>query len=138
MVLPQRLKVLHVVDSLETGGLERVVTDLALAQAARGDVPSVFSINDTGGFRQVLEAGGIAVVQGAKRRTADLGVLRRLRNSVQSGPVDVVHAHNFVPNYYAAAALLSLRRPPPLVVTCHDMGTRLSNRKLRLLFRLAL
>src|SRR5690606_20512624 len=78
MVLPQRLKVLHVVDSLEFGGLERVVTDLALAQRAGGDDVAVFSINDTGGHRRTLEAAGITAIQGGKRSTADLGVLRAL------------------------------------------------------------
>ena len=108
MVLPQRLKVLHVVDSLEFGGLERVVTDLALAQQAVGDQVAVFSINDTGGHRRTLEAAGIEVVQGGKRSTADLGVLRALWRSVRRA--DVVHAHNFVPNYYSAAALLATSR----------------------------
>ena len=35
----------------------------------------------------------------------------------------------------AAAALLGMRQPPAQVVTCHDMGTRLSNRRLRWLFK---
>jgi len=138
MVLPQRLKVLHVVDSLELGGLERVVTDLAIAQRDVEEGVAVFSICDTGGHRHTLEAAGVRVVQGGKRRTADLGVLRRLWQAVHDTGADVVHAHNFVPNYYAAAALLAIGRPPALVTTCHDMGFRLSDRKLRLLFRLSL
>lgn len=138
MVSPQPLNILHVVDSLELGGLERVVTDLAISQVARGNSVSVFSINDTGGHRGTLEAEGIRVVQGGKRRTADLHVLRLLWRTIVQGGVDVVHAHNFVPTYYAAAALVPLRRRPPLVTTCHDMGTRLSDRKLRMLFRLSL
>lgn len=135
MVLPQRLKVLHVVDSLELGGLERVVTDLALAQQCAGDEVAVFSINDTAGHRFTLETAGIPVIQGGKRSTADLGVLRALWQGVCEA--DIVHAHNFVPNYYCAAALLAASRKP-LVLTCHDMGFRLRDRKLRLLFRLSL
>ncbi len=135
MVLPQRLKVLHVVDSLELGGLERVVTDLALAQQRAGDDVAVFSINDTAGHRRTLEAAGIPVIQGGKRSTADLRVLRALWQRVRKA--DVVHAHNFVPNYYCAAVLLAASRRPQ-VLTCHDMGFRLSDRKLRLLFRLSL
>ena len=138
MVLPQRLKVLHVVDSLELGGLERVVTDLAIAQRDVEEGVAVFSISDTGGHRDTLEAAGIRVIQGGKRRTADLGVLRRLRRAVHELDADIVHAHNFVPNYYAAAALLAIGRRPALVTTCHDMGFRLSDRKLRTLFRLSL
>jgi glycosyltransferase involved in cell wall biosynthesis len=134
----RNLSVMHVVDSLELGGLERVVTDLSIAQKADECSVSVFSINNTGGHRDTLEAEGIPVIQGGKRRTADPHVLRRLWQTIVRNRVDVVHAHNFVPNYYAAAALLPLRRRPPLVVTCHDMGQRLSDRRLRMLFRLSL
>jgi glycosyltransferase involved in cell wall biosynthesis len=138
MVLPRRLNILHVVDSLELGGLERVVTDLAITQAAAGDQVKVFSISNTAGHRLALEAAGIEVVQGGKRRTADPAVLRALWNTVRGHGTEVVHAHNFVPNYYAAAALLPMREPPALVATCHDMGFRLADRKLSVLFRLSL
>jgi glycosyltransferase involved in cell wall biosynthesis len=52
--------------------------------------------------------------------------------------VRVVHAHNFVPNYYCATAMLGTGGPRTLVGTCHDMGTRLSNRKLRWMYRMSL
>jgi glycosyltransferase involved in cell wall biosynthesis len=48
--------------------------------------------------------------------------------------MDVIHSHNFVPNYYSAAAMLGMRAAPVLVSTCHDMGKRLSNRRLRWLY----
>src|SRR5690606_24346412 len=63
-------------------------------------------------------------------------VLRALRHA--AADADVVHAHNFTPNYYAATALLGLPRSPVLVGSCHDMGARLSNRKLRLMYRWSL
>lgn len=130
------LRLLHVVDSLEVGGLERVVVDLARAQQQRGHRVAVFSITETGGLRDELERAGVPVLIGAKRRPFDLGVLARLRRAATDR--DVVHAHNFVPNYYAAAALLALRRAPVQVCTCHDMGARLADRKLRWLFRWSL
>ena len=129
------LGIVHVVDSLEYGGLERVVTDLAIEQKARGHDVRVFSILRTGGFIDALEEAGIPVTVGAKRRTMDLGVVRRLRELVLADGVHVVHAHNFVPNYYAAAATLFAARRPVLVNTCHNMGSRLAGRKLRWLYR---
>src|SRR5258708_11862312 len=140
MSRPRRpLRLLHVVDSLERGGLERVVVDLAITQCRAGDQVAVFSIQDTGGFRPELEDAGVPVIVGAKRRTLDLGGLRRLRHAAlaHSG-VEVVHAQNFRPNYYAAAALIAAGRHPALVGTCHDMGTRLTNRRLRWLYRWSL
>lgn len=132
------LGLIHVVDSLEFGGLERVVTDLAIAQQAAGHRVSVFTINATTGFRPVLEAAGIPVVVGDKRGTLDRAVLRSLRAASMDKGVDVIHAHNFVPNYYAAISTLFARPRPVLVGTCHDMGMRLSNRRLRWLYRWSL
>lgn len=127
--------ILHVVDSLERGGLERLVHDLAVAQQRRGHRVAVFSINQTGGFITELQAAGVPVIVGDKQGTLDLQVLQKLRQAVQEHRIDTVHAHNFVPSYYAAAALLGMRHRPSQVVTCHDMGTRLSNRRLRWLFK---
>jgi glycosyltransferase involved in cell wall biosynthesis len=130
------LKLIHVVDSLEMGGLERVVTDLAIAQKDAGHAVTVFSINDTQGFVGLLEAEGVPVIIGHKRGSLDLKVLRALRAATIG--VDVVHSHNFVPNYYCAAAMLGMQRKPVLVTTCHDMGKRLANSRLRWLYRWSL
>ena len=69
------LKILHVVESLDFGGLERVVTDLAMAQHGRGHDVTVFSINQTAGLRAELQAAGIPGVVGEKSRSLDFGVL---------------------------------------------------------------
>ena len=135
---PGPLKILHVVDSLQFGGLERVVTDLAKAQHAYGHEVGVFSINTTDGFMPELLQAGIPVELGNKRRAFDLNVLATLRRTVRQRDVGIVHAHNFVPNYYAATALLGSSARPTLVGTSHDMGMRLSNRKLRWMYRLSL
>ncbi|MBI5925592.1 MAG: glycosyltransferase [Aquabacterium sp.] len=127
--------VLHVVDSLERGGLERLVNDLAIAQHQAGWNVAVFSINDTQGYRQCLEDAGVPVIVGHKQGTLDMQVLKLLRHTLKSTGIRTVHAHNFVPSYYAAIALIGLRPKVAQVVTCHDMGTRLNNRRLRALFK---
>ena len=131
---PTPFAVLHVVDSLERGGLERLVHYLAIAQHQAGWSVAVFSINQTEGYRASLEAAGVPVIVGHKQGTLDLRVLRLLRQTIRRRGITTVHAHNFVPSYYAAAALLGMRQRPTQVVTCHDMGTRLSHRRLRRLF----
>ena len=47
-------RVLHVVDSLERGGLERVVTDLAVMQRQQGYDVAVFSIKVPGKTRSIV------------------------------------------------------------------------------------
>jgi glycosyltransferase involved in cell wall biosynthesis len=132
------LNILHVVDSLEFGGLERVVTDLAKAQQGRGHDVAVFSISPTTGFMPELLEAGVPVQVGGKSRGFDMDVLSKLRRMMVERKVRVVHAHNFVPNYYCATAMLGSGGPRTLVGTSHDMGTRLSNRKLRWMYRLSL
>jgi glycosyltransferase involved in cell wall biosynthesis len=128
------INVLHVVDSLERGGLERVVADLALAQLAAGHVVNVFCLYRRGAFAADLQAAGIGVACGDKRDGLDLRALWRLRCAASSWGCNVVHAHNLVPNYYSALATLGAFKAPVLVDTCHDMGTRLSNRHLRRMY----
>lgn len=132
------VRVLHVVDSLEFGGLERVVTDLAIGQHRAGQKVTVLSIKDVGDLAAELDAAGVPVVWGGKRRGADWSTLQKLRMTADGSAFDVVHAHNFMPSYYSAAALLAKRNAPALVATCHDMGTRLGQRKLRWMFRWSL
>lgn len=136
---PWKSGIVHVVDCLEIGGLERVVTDLAIEQARCGHRVAVFSITGSGNFAAELEAAGVAVVVGGKRRSFDTGVIRALRRAVIDRDAGIVHAHNFVPNYYAALALAwPSGRRRVLVNTCHNMGSRLSNTRLRWLYRVSL
>ena len=130
--------VLHVVDTLETGGLERVVSDLAMAQRAAGRPSTVFSLLATDGFRDELERAGVPVVVGDKHGTLDRKVLSRLRATLRERSIGIIHTHNFVPNYYAALAALGSPGKPLLVNTCHNMGTRLARRRLRWLYRASL
>ena len=132
------LRILHVVDSLERGGLERVVTDLAVMQHRQGSEVAVFSIKSPGALAAELEQAGVPVLLGNKRRSADLHTLRSLRHALRERQIDVVHAHNFMPTYYVAAACLGLRKRVACVATCHDMGARLAQPRLRWIVRWAL
>jgi glycosyltransferase involved in cell wall biosynthesis len=133
------LRLMHIVDSLEFGGLERVVTDLAIEQKRRGDQVCVFSLLHTGGLRSELEAAGIEVLVGGKRDGVDLALIGRLRRAIAERGIEVVHAHNFVPDYHAAAALWGRWRRPTLVCSLHDMGLRLDREpRLRRFFTWAI
>lgn len=133
------MKLLHIVDSLEFGGLERVVTDLSIEQKRRGDQVAVLSLLPTQGLKPELEAAGIEVIVGDKRKSADLGLLKLIRQTARARHIEVIHAHNFVPNYHAVAATRLMWRGPVIVCSCHDMGLRLEReRKLRQLFGMSL
>jgi glycosyltransferase involved in cell wall biosynthesis len=114
------MRVLHVVESLERGGLERVVVNLALAQRAAGDQPTVCCLFSKGTLADELERAGVRVTCADKRRGFDLLAVRVLRGEARSQCADVVHAHNAMANYYAALALLGT--DVRLVNTRHGMG----------------
>lgn len=123
------MRLMHIVDSLEFGGLERVVTDLAIEQKRRGDTVCVFSLLATEGLKPELEAAGVEVIVGHKRDGFDIGLILRLRRAMAWRNIDLVHAHNFVPNYHAAAAIRTMFGGPVQVCSLHDMGFRLEREK---------
>lgn len=134
---PKLPAILHLVDSLELGGMERVVVDLALAQAAAGHAVAVLSLLETGGLRSELDTAGLPVIVAGKRRGLDWRALGAIRRAVRTRAIDVVHSHNYVPNYHAALALAGLRGPV-LVNSLHNMGQRLQQPRLRRLYRASL
>jgi glycosyltransferase involved in cell wall biosynthesis len=121
--------------SLDRGGVERFVCDLALEQQRKGVDITIFTIYRRGTLAGRLEDHGIRVVSGEKRAGLDVRAIYALRRLIRSGRYDVVHTHNFVPNYYSCMAVLFMQGAPPIINTCHDMGTRLSKTQLRLLYR---
>lgn len=134
-----RLSILHVVDALEFGGLERMVADISAAQRSHGHAVAVFSLTGPGELGPVIARAGVEVIDGGKRRGFDLALLARLRAAITRLDADIVHTHNFVPNYYAALAnAAAWPRRPALVNTCHNMGARLAGARLRRLYRLSL
>jgi glycosyltransferase involved in cell wall biosynthesis len=130
------LRVVHLLEALEPGGLERAVIDLACAQRAGGVAAEIYCIFEKGVLAAQTEALGVPVTAGRKGRGNDLGWLRRLRRHMTKGGGGVLHSHNPVANYLAAAALLGTGIP--IVNTAHDLGHRFASPKVRRLYRLSI
>ena len=115
------MRISHIVENLNRGGLERVVIDLAKAQAAAGHDCQVVCLFEAGSLAHELTSHGIPVVACDKRDGADMRALLRLRRALSSQRTEVLHSHNGLPHYYAMAAAmgLGLRR---IVNTRHGMG----------------
>lgn len=129
------MRLLHVVESLDRGGLERVVCDLALAQTRAGHHVEVFCLFEAGAFAPELVQAGLAVHAAGKTRGFDLRTLRHLRRVVREGDHELLHTHNPVANYYACLAELSSWGRLPIVNTRHNMGARNPNDRREKLFR---
>ena len=107
-------RILHVVDSLEVGGCERLVHDLVLARG--GERTSVACLDSVGPFGEALRQRGISVELIGKRNGM-VSALWRLRSHMRDVRPDVVHSHNLSAFFFAApAAKVSAI---PMVLTKH-------------------
>lgn len=100
--------VIHVVENLNRGGLERVVIDLVRAQRVMGMRCRVVCLFDRGPLAEELTADGVDVRACGKRPGADLRALHRLRSIVREEAGAVLHTHNPVAHYYTVLATVGL------------------------------
>ena len=113
------IRLLLVVDSLDVGGAERHVVDLARTLRCRGHVVTV-ACSASGALSGVLEEAGIPVrtlLHRLVKRRFSLTYARRLRRLVKEGRFDLVHAHIYASA--TAAAVATLGTGVPLVITEH-------------------
>ena len=136
--MEDRLRLLHVVESLDRGGLERVVCDLVTEQSRQGHLVQVFCLFTSGAFASELRDAGIHVIAAAKGKGPDLSVLMALRAASRRARHQIVHTHNPVANYYSCAAELTSWRSLPIVNTRHNMGASNPDDRREKLFRISM
>jgi glycosyltransferase involved in cell wall biosynthesis len=110
-------KVLLVIDSLQIGGAERHVVDLATALHDQGDEVEV-ACSAAGPLAGDLRARGIplhVLMPWCVKRKVSVRYARQLRSLVGRRGPDVVHAHLYASS--AAAAMATAATEVPLVVT---------------------
>ena len=115
------VRIVHVVETLERGGLERMVVDLARMQHAQGHDVCAVCLFVPGVLAPELHEAGIPVQACGKRDGFDLGALRRLRGLLREGQGGVLHTHNAAAHYHAVLASAGLRHQR-VVNTRHGMG----------------
>jgi glycosyltransferase involved in cell wall biosynthesis len=98
------MRIAHVVENLNRGGLERVVIDLALAQKAAGHDCTVVCLYEEGLLAGELRANGVQVDACRKGSGFDLGALRRMRALLRAHGAEILHSHNIIAHVYAALA----------------------------------
>ncbi len=131
------LNIVHVVESLAIGGLERMVIALAGWQQRSDHSVRIICLFDEGALASAARAQGLQVSATGKTHRLDLPALLRLRRQLQGAPLDVLHTHNPTAHYYTAAATLGLR-PCRLINTRHGMGPSQHAQRLEWLYRLAM
>lgn len=127
------MRIAHVVLELNVGGLERVVVDLARAQAAAGHTVHVFCLTERQALAAELRQGGVEVTVFNKASGFSAATLWSLARRMRNIAVDIVHSHNSVIHHYAvlAAKLAGAQ----VVNTQHGVSALARARRQRLIFR---
>lgn len=105
------LHILQVFHSLIIGGTERVIADLTRVFNHGDFRTSVCCLDGLGELGQELRDEGVRVHVLGRRPGLDFAVLSRLREIYREEGVDLVHAHQYTPYFYAAGAALAGRAP---------------------------
>lgn len=119
------MRVLHLVASLDIGGLENIVVSLCAESAREGSNHATLGvINDVFNRRlvAVLRESGATVMLHRRRRgsmTDTLKLLSDLWRDMSKKRYDIIHVHQGLPAL--VASLLSLGFPMPVVYTLHCM-----------------
>jgi glycosyltransferase involved in cell wall biosynthesis len=129
------LRIVHLVASLEIGGLERLVVDLAREQRQSGHEVSICCLRRRGPLAEDAEAAGIPVTCFNKTDGIHLGVFFRLSQKLRQTSPDVVHTHNTLVHHYGALAA-KLAGRSVVINTCHGLVN--SRAKAERIFRATL
>ncbi|MDP3938093.1 MAG: glycosyltransferase, partial [Deltaproteobacteria bacterium] len=104
----KRIKVCHIVYSLQLGGAERVVTDYALHHDRRVYEPIVVALTQGGPLEEDLGDAGVKTYILGKRLGFDPRVILKLARILREEGVGIVHVHTPLANNWGVpAALLS-------------------------------
>ncbi len=107
---PAKPKLAYVVGSLDPGGTERLVLDMSRAFADGFDV-FVFCLDEPGAWAPDARRAGVSVHCLWRQPGLDLAVALRLARTFRRLGIDIVHAHQYTPWFYAALSRLLHPRP---------------------------
>jgi glycosyltransferase involved in cell wall biosynthesis len=112
------VRVAFVVHVMQVAGAEVLVRETI--RRLRGRVaPSVFCLDAVGRIGEELLAEGVDLVCFGRKPGRDFGVSRRMAAALRARDVEVVHAHQYTPFFYAALARPLCAFRPKLILTEH-------------------
>ena len=129
------MKIVHIVENLNVGGLERVVIDLAAFQVSQRHTVHILCLYEKGVLAEQAESNGVTISTLNRSKVSLRVFLSSLRHSIAELNPDVVHTHNPLPNYFCVLANPFLRAR--LISTRHGMGVNLKNKKGKIMYYLS-
>ena len=110
--------ILQVVHSLIIGGTERVVCDLVRSFNDNDFMTSVCCLDELGEFGKDLLSEGYNVDVFKRQPGIDINLVSQLKEVYRTRKIDIIHAHQYTPYFYAASASL-LDGWKPVIFTEH-------------------
>jgi glycosyltransferase involved in cell wall biosynthesis len=118
------MRTVQFVANLDTGGLERMVLDLARCQVSEGHQSIIYCLNRPGRMATEAEELGITVSCFAKPSGFHLPTLLSIKRQLCCDRPDVLHTHNHLVHHYGVIAG-RLARVPVIVNTRHGVDRAL-------------
>ena len=112
------MKIVHVVDCMNVGGVETIVSQLCRLQRNEGHDPHIYAIGKLGKLGKQLQADGFMVHPRTAKRIFD--ALPTFYKIFKTLHPDIVHLHNPAPTIFAAFAA-RLAGVPRIVSTRHNL-----------------
>lgn len=133
--LPKVVKrnILHVILSLDIGGAESLVVEFA-----KESNPEIFNVkvcclDKVGDLGEELISEGYSVIALGRRPGIDWRLIFRLRKLLQEEKIDIIHAHQYTPFFYASLARFYSRKSR-LIFTEHGRFYPEKKRIKRIIF----
>ncbi|HRN99546.1 MAG TPA: glycosyltransferase, partial [Flavobacterium sp.] len=89
------MRIVQIIDSLETGGAERMAVNYANALTRKIEFSGLVATRAEGGLRHMIEP-EVQYLFLQKKRTIDLKATARLLRYCQDNRIDMIHAHKLV------------------------------------------
>jgi len=102
--MTKSIKIMHVILSLECGGLEKLAIELGVAFTKNGFRASICCLDRLGELAPEAKAKGIKVHHVERKQGFDFTLPFRLARILQKERVDIVHTHNMSPLFYGTIA----------------------------------
>jgi L-malate glycosyltransferase len=112
------VRVGFVVHVMQVAGAEVLIAETIRRLAGRIN-PVIFCLDAIGALGEQLQAEGVEVVSLGRRPGRDWRMVWRLARELQNRRIEVLHAHQYTPFFYAALAKSWIRRRPRLIFTEH-------------------
>ena len=130
----RRMKIAHVVDSMEVGGAETLVRQMCQLQREQGHEPEVYAIAALGPLGEQMRAEGFRVQANVGRHQIDSSL--HFSRIFRSSRPDVAHLHNPTAAMYAAP-VARLAGVPSIVSTRHSLVAPPRNLTMERKYRVA-